>query len=177
VSSARAWFPLHSGGVNDALGWVEVSVYPLAHGDDDPVAVPGADLALAQAVRDTLQGSRLFDARATGRWRTAVRFGEARFSGSSYEFALVMADRLARGREFFARGRIIATGSSSAWHAGKVETVEGREAKCALLLAQALAGDRVLLPKAWEGAMDAGFGPGLRARGASVAYVERIGLI
>ncbi len=32
VSSARAWFPLHSGGINDALCWVEVSVYPLARG-------------------------------------------------------------------------------------------------------------------------------------------------
>jgi hypothetical protein len=177
VSTARVWFPLHSGGVNDALCWVETSVYPLAHQEDDPVAVAGADLALQQGVRDTLAGARLFDARATGRWRTVVTFGTPRFQGGSWELALVMADRLARGREFHPRGRLIATGCSSAWHAGKVDTVDGRAAKCALLLAEALPGDRVLLPKAWEAELSPEFVVALKAKGASISCVERIGLI
>jgi hypothetical protein len=100
-----------------------------------------------------------------------------RFAGDSYQLALVMADRLARGREFVPRGRLIATGSSTAWHAGQVEAVAGREAKLALILAEAAAGDRVLLPAAWRAALPPGWIDGLRAKGASCACIDRIGLI
>ena len=47
VSSARAWFPLHSGGADDSLCWVEVSVHPIERGDgeradeEQTIAVPG----------------------------------------------------------------------------------------------------------------------------------------
>jgi hypothetical protein len=182
VSSVRTWFPLHSGGIHDVLGWVEVSVHPADEqgqgGDEeDAIAVPGVDAAVQLAVRQALAGARHFDGRALGRWRTAVRFGEAHFSGASYQLALVMADRLARGREFVPRGRLIATGCSTAWHAGRVDPVEGRDAKMALILAQAGAGDRVLLPAAWEDALPPGYRAALRANGVSVACIERIGLI
>ncbi|MBA5637586.1 hypothetical protein H3H37_11025 [Duganella sp. LX20W] len=200
VASATAWFPLHSGGVNDCLGWVEVSVYPILEGvvgqdavgqrddasgqhrvdvedEEDTIAVPGLDLSAQLAVRRALAGARHFDGRGLGRWRTVVRFGQPRFQGASYELALVMADRLARGRECVPRGRIIATGCSSAWHAGQVETVDGCAPKLALILKQAEAGDRVLLPAAWHGQLPDGFGAALRARGASHACIERIGMI
>jgi hypothetical protein len=179
VSSARAWFPLHSGGVNDSLCWVEVSVYPATPegAEEDAIAVPGLDLGRQHAVRQALAGARHFDARALGRWRTAVRFGEQRFEGNSFELALVLADRVARGREFLPRGRIIATGCSNAWHAGRVEPVEGLAAKCALIAREAMPGDRVLLPRAWQAQLPVGFAEDLRARGASVACVERIGII
>lgn len=180
VSSARAWFPLHSGGINDSLSWVEVSVYPLEEdgGDEeDTIAVPGLGLTAQLAVRQALAGARHFDGRGLGRWRTVVRFGQPRFQGASYELALVMADRLARGREFVPRGRIIATGCSSAWHAGRVDTVEGRAAKMELILMQAVLGDRVLLPKDWQNDIDAAYVSALRARGASLACIERIGMI
>lgn len=180
VASARAWFPLHSGGINDSLCWVEVSVYPLADptpDEEDSIAVAGADLTLQAAVRQALAGARHFDGRGLGRWRSVVRFGQPRFQGNSFELALVMADRIARGREFVPRGRLIASGSSGAWHAGRVEAVEGLDAKCALIAQQAMAGDRVLLPKAWEAALPAEFAAGLRAKGASVACVDRIGII
>lgn len=182
VSSVRTWFPLHSGGINDALAWVEVSVSPLA-GDDagaeeeDTIAVPGADAAAQLAVRQALAGSRHVDSRGLGRWRTVVRFGEPRFTGDSYQLALVMADRLARGRDFVPRGRLIATGTSAAWHAGQVDTVAGGEAKLALILAEAAAGDRVLLPAAWRDALPPGWRDALRAKGASCACVDRIGMI
>jgi hypothetical protein len=178
VSSARAWFPLHSGGINDSLCWVEVSVYPAAlEGQEEDIAVPGLDLTRQLAVRQALLGARHFDGRSLGRWRTAVRFGQERFQGNSCELALVLADRLARGREFLARGRIIATGCSGAWHAGRVDPVEGVEPKCALIAREAAPGDRILLPKAWQPQLPEGFAEGLRAQGASVACVERIGII
>jgi hypothetical protein len=180
VSSARAWFPLHSGGINDSLCWVEVSVYPLVAGepeDEDMIAVPGLDLTQQLTVRQALTGARHFDAARSRQWRSVVRFGQPRFQGNSFELALVMADRMARGREFLPRGRVIASGASSAWHAGRVDAVDACEAKCALILAQAVAGDRILLPKAWESALPAGFVSALSAKGASLACVERIGII
>ena len=180
VSSARAWFPLHSGGINDALCWVEVSVYPLdgpAGGEEEAIAAPGLDSARQAGVRHALAGARHFDGQAGGRWRTTVRFGADSFHGNSYELALVLADRIARGREFIPPGRIIASGASSAWHAGQVDAVEGLGPKCALIEREAAAGDRVLLPRAWEPALPAGLRDGLRRKGASLACVDRIGII
>ncbi|USX12234.1 hypothetical protein NHH88_21355 [Oxalobacteraceae bacterium OTU3CAMAD1] len=195
VSTVRAWFPLHSGGVNDELAWVEVSVFPIeagpaavdvsanathtaaANSEEDTIAAPGLDLSAQQDIRQTLAGARHFDGKGLGRWRSVVRFGQPRFQGGSYQLALVMADRLARGREFVPRGRIIATGCSSAWHAGRVDTVEGREPKLELILRQVSAGDRVLLPKAWEEWLPPGFKADLRQKGATLACIDRIGMI
>jgi len=180
VASARTWFPMHSGGEHDGLGWVEVSVRPLAgamDADDDAISVPDLDALRQGQVRAVLAGARHFDGRGQGQWKTTVRFGEAGFSGDSYGLALVMADRMARGREFMARGRVIATGTSSAWHTGKVDTVDALAPKCALITREAGPGDRILLPRAWEGALPQGMRETLRARGASLACVERIGII
>lgn len=181
VSSARAWFPLHSGGINDALAWVEVSVRPLAageaHEEEATIAAPALDLATQQSVRQTLAGARHFDGKGQGRWKTAVRFGQPRFHGESWQFALVMADRLARGREFVPRGRIIASGSSSAWHAGRIDPVEGLQPKLELIQAEAGPGDRVLLPHAWQQALPPGYRAALRAKGAALACVETLGWI
>jgi hypothetical protein len=184
VSSACAWFPLHSGGAGDSLCWVEVSVHPLAGEADGAaieeeatISVPGQDAARQLAVRQVLGGARHYDGRGPGRWRTTVRFGAPYFQGRSYELALVLADRMARGREFLPRARLIATGCSDAWHAGRVDGVEGLAPKCALLLREADCGDRVLVPRAWQSELPAGMIEALRARGASLACVERIGLI
>jgi len=179
VSTARAWFPLVSGGAGDSLCWVEVSVRPAPHAGDEEasIAAPGADAALQARVRAVLLGARHFDGRGLGQWRTTVRFAETRFQGGSFELALVMADRMARGREFLARGRVLASGQSASWHAGRVETVEGIEPKCALLGREAGPGDRILLPRAWEGRLPAGWREEIKARGASLACVDRIGII
>lgn len=192
VSTARAWFPLHSGGINDSLSWVEVSVFPVeraagraaeraaedaADDEEASIATPELDLTGQLAVRQALAGARHFDGRGLGRWRTVVRFGQPRFQGNSFELALVMADRLARGREFVPRGRIIASGSSQAWHAGRVDAVEGCAPKCALIARQAVAGDRILLPKAWEQQLPDGFCQLLRDKSATLALIDRIGII
>jgi hypothetical protein len=183
VATARAWFPLHSGG-EGSLAWVEVSVHPLARqlGQDAPdeeqtIAAPDQDAARQLAVRQVLAGARHFDGRALGRWRTVVRFGAQAFSGRSWELALVMADRLARGRDFVPRGRLIASGCSSAWHAGRVDPVDALAPKCALLMREAGPGDRILLPRDWQEGLPDGFVEGVRAQGASLACVERIGII
>jgi hypothetical protein len=180
VSSARAWFPLHSAGAGDSMCWVEVSVFPVdaAVADEEAaISVPGQDAALQHAVRRTLGGARHFDGRSGAGWRTAVRFGQPRFQGNSFELALVMADRIARGREFLPRGRIFASGCSGAWHAGRVDPVEAIDAKCALMLREAAPGDRVLLPRASQAQVPEGFAQQLRERGASLACVERIGIV
>jgi hypothetical protein len=180
VSTVRTWFPLHSGGVHDTLGWVEVSVFPLeapASAEEDSIAAPGLDLAAQQEVKQTLAAARHFDGKGLSRWRSVVRFGQPRFQGGSYQLALVMADRLARGREFVPRGRIIATGCSSAWHAGRVDTVDGREPKLALIFNQVNTGDRVLLPRDWQDQLPPGFAAGLRQKGASLACIDKIGMI
>jgi hypothetical protein len=186
VASARAWFPLHSGEAG-SLGWVEVSVHPLSRDgkngaqdaleEEQTIAVPDQDAARQLAVRQVLSGARHYDGRALGRWRSVVRFGAEAFAGRSWELALVMADRLARGREFVPRGRLIASGCSSAWHAGRVDAVEGVAPKCALLLREAGPGDRILLPRAWQEQLPEGFAEQLRVQGASLACVERIGII
>ena len=134
-------------------------------------------LAAQQEVRHTLSAARHFDGKGLNRWRTVVRFGQPRFQGNSYQLALVMADRLARGREFVPRGRIIATGCSSAWHAGRVDTVDGREPKLELILNQVNHGDRVLLPKDWQDQLPPGYAAGLRQKGASLACIDKIGMI
>ncbi|MCC2972572.1 hypothetical protein [Massilia sp. IC2-476] len=179
VSAARAWFPLYSGGAGDSLCWVEVSVRPAPHeGEEEAsIAAPGVDAALQARVRGVMAGARHFDGRGLGQWRTTVRFGVEHFQGGSFELALVMADRMARGREFLARGRVLATGQSSSWHAGQVETVEGVAPKCALLAREAAPGDRILVPRAWESQLPEGWRESIRSRGASVACVDRIGII
>jgi len=55
--------------------------------------------------------------------------------------------------------------------------VDALAPKCALILREAGPGDRILLPKAWESALPQGMREALRARGASLACVERIGII
>jgi hypothetical protein len=180
VSTVRTWFPLHSGGINDTLGWVEVSVFPLeapADAEEDTITAPGLDLTAQQEVKQTLTAARHFDGKGLNRWRSVVRFDQPRFQGGSYQLALVMADRLARGREFVPRGRIIATGCSSAWHAGRVDTVDGREPKLELIFNQVNTGDRVLLPKDWQDHLPPGFAAGLRQKGASLACIDKIGMI
>lgn len=180
VASSRAWFPLVSGGEGDSLSWVEVHVRPSqADGEDEEsrIAVPGVDAALQARVRGVVVAARHHDGRGMRQWRTTVRFAQERFQGASFELALVMADRMARGRDFLPRGRLLATGQSSSWHAGQVENVDGVEPKCALLLREAQPGDRILLPRAWEAELTPEWRARIKAQGASVACVDRIGII
>ncbi len=183
VSSSRCWFPMHSGGVHDSLNWVEVCVHPLQSPaqtvapdtEESTITVVGLPLTRQLVVRQVLAAARQFDPKGEGRWRTVVYFGQSQFQGDSYQLALVMADRIARGRDFAARGRLIASGCSNAWDSGQVQTVEGCAAKCALLAAHLTAGDRILLPKAWQPDVPQALLDAVKRQGASLACIERIG--
>ncbi|KFC65195.1 hypothetical protein FG94_03875 [Massilia sp. LC238] len=158
---------------------VDAGVPPAREGGEGGggAAAPGVEAAGRGGGAAVRPPPRHFDGRGLGQWRTTVRFGEERFQGASFELALVMADRMARGREFLARGRVLATGQSTSWHAGRVETVEGVLPKCALLGREAAPGDRILVPRAWEAQLPPGWRAALLGRGASLACVDRIGII
>lgn len=110
---------------------------------------------------------------------TLVRFS-APFRQSSYELALVLADRLARRLELPPAGRLIATGCSTAWHMGKVDTVDSSVEKCAYLAKELAPGDRAVLPKAWLQTapeavavlLDSEY---VRSGAASVALIDKVG--
>ena len=51
------------------------------------------------------------------------------------------------------------------------------ELPSALIGREAQAGDRVLLPRAWEAGLPPGLHDALRSKGASLVCVERIGII
>ena len=106
---------------------------------------------------------------ATGLARLNRRRSDQRTTGFDQQHA--------RGREFVPRGRLIASGCSSAWHAGRIDTVEGRVAKLELIFNQVNTGDRVLLPKDWQEQLPPGYAAGLRQKGASLACVDKIGMI
>lgn len=144
--TAKAWFPL-VGGVQE-LAWVEVTVQPCddCPGTDKGIAVGEAPDGLREQITQVLQAARGIDTDGGSGWRTAVRFSRTNFSDESYQLALVMADRIARGREPQPRGRLIATGRSTQWARGQVETVGGLEEKIALCAMQGAQHDRLLLP-------------------------------
>lgn len=173
---ARAWFPLVSGDrAQDRLAWVEVTV--LAgdpQGPVGPIAFSGnLPKHHADRGREVLTAARDLDGKP-GHWRTSVRFGQHGFSDNSWELALVMADRIARGRDLPAAGRLIATGCSSRWSQGRVERVGGTDDKCRLFLDQAAPGDRILIPAAWRDDLPMGLAQSLASRGASLGILDRL---
>lgn len=118
-------------------------------------------------------------------WQTRITLPGDAFTGNSFELALLLADRIARGREFpMPHGsRLIATGSLSrdetlaeTMCSGSFGSVilptDTLTRKCALLEREARRGDRVLLPGNWqsESAL-VGTRTTLRNRGVSLATV------
>lgn len=118
-------------------------------------------------------------------WQTRITLPSETFSGHSYELALLLADRIARGREFpMPHGsRLIATGSLSrdeplaeTERNGSFGSVllptDTLARKCALLERETRRGDRVLLPGNWksEPAL-ASTRSALRNRGVSLSTV------
>lgn len=170
---ARVWYPVLHGedGETDRLLDLEVILRPSqppTH-QDDPIQITGLPWHDATEFAKLLRDLRALEGRQ-GEWETLVRFA-AGSQGRSSELALVLADRIARGREFPARGRLMATGMVD--QRGDVQSVEGLERKCRLMLEHAQPGDRILMPEAWRQEAT-GYLKALREKGASGAFISSI---
>ena len=199
---AEVWFPV--GGATEEMRSLQVAVRPLVRqeeGEDEINRIRVADLdgPMLRHLRYVLQRSREMDDRL-GEWRTYIQFskkweddsaewvradrpatGKKTFQGSSVELALILADRIARGREFPAAGKLIATGEvdDSDGSLRATLAVESCERKCKLILQWAETGklkegDRVLLPKTWQGKLPQGFLDALRKKRVSCVLIDRI---
>lgn len=185
VSRASAWFPLVGGGAgdHDTLARVDVAVRECVddsadlstpdRASEDKIEVNGLPWTQRHAAASVLSAARMLDRRSVRRWVTVASFSQS-FQMRSYELALVLADRLARGRMLPPRGRLIATGMSPNWSVGAISAVDGLEGKCRLILRQAGAGDRILLPAEWRPMLAPDFVDGVRDRGASLAFVSQV---
>ena len=174
IRTCRVWFPLVGGGAHDCLSWVEVAQCAQASANHIEIAITGIDASAQWQVDQVLQAARAHETGGVARWRTAVHFAPTSFVGNSWELALVLADRIGRGRAYAPRARLIASGASSRWQDGAVESVAACQPKCELILREAQAGDRVLLPQAWQAEMPADFFQQLRAKGASGALLTQL---
>lgn len=106
-----------------------------------------------------------------------VRFPDHAFMDSSWQFALVVADRIARGRDFCGLGKTVASGRilpDVGERFGNVFAVGAIEQKCALILRQAERHMRVLLPAACRDQVPAAFLETLSAQGAGCALVAKL---
>lgn len=174
IRTCRVWFPLVGSGAHDCLSWVEVAQCAQASANNMEIAITGIDASAQWQVDQVLQAARAHETGGAARWRTAVHFAPTSFVGNSWELALVLADRIGRGRAYAPRARLIASGASSRWQDGVVESVAACQPKCQLILREAQAGDRVLLPQAWQAEMPADFFQQLRAKGASGALLTQL---
>ncbi len=110
VRRSRVWFPLVSGNHGlDRLAWAEVAVAPRSPDENQQseaeITVTGqCPVGVARQLSDLLAQAREADSIHVQRWQTAVRFSQWDFTDNSYQLALVMADRIARGREIPAPG-------------------------------------------------------------------------
>lgn len=172
---ARAWFPLVSGDrAQDRLAWVEVTVLA---GDPKARWGPSPSPAICPSImpigaREVLTAARDLDGKP-GHWRTSVRFGQHGFSDNSWELALVMADRIARGRDLPAAEHLIATGCSSRWSQGRVQGWGVRTINAGYSwIRQPLA--TTLIPAAWRDDLPMGLAQSLASRGASLGILDRL---
>jgi hypothetical protein len=174
---ATVWFPVIEGVAEaDKLLSVEVAVQALSAAlpEGDPLRLAG-HAQIDKAARQTSELISLVreaDPHGSGNWNTHVRIGGEK-QGNSWELALALADRIARGREFPARGRLIATGALNRTRLGEVEHVDGIERKCALILCELVKGDRVLLPESWRVQLPAGFMRAVQSKEASCALIRQ----
>ncbi len=176
IRQQRVYFPLIGSGAHDCLSWLEV----WARAEAKPVTlvanVLGLDVAQQAQALEVLQAARSHEAKNAMYWRSVLHFAPTSFVGNSWQLALVLADRIARGRAFAPRGRLLATGCSSRWAEGVVESVAGCAEKSTLLLQEVSSGDRIILPAAWQAQQSSTWLQEIQAKGASCVYISQLGL-
>lgn len=173
----QVWFPVVGGSEGeDKLVSLMMTLHQLESPDNpESVQISGLpEMAGAQSERLIKLISNMWklDAHGSNEWNTHLHF-ERGFEGDSCELAVVLADRIARGREFPAKGRLIATGSVDDLSRVTLPT-DSCERKCKLILKDAKEGDRVLLPAAWTSSIPVGFMGSLLSKGASCVLLERV---
>ena len=160
--SAIAYFPVVSGNtvelvsvrvtLRDAQTELTASSHrsaARAHGDALIHIVGLANRKQSEGARDTLVAARAMADAYGPPVQTVVEFSKSVIQ-TSYQLALVLADRIARGLEVPPRqGRLIATGASDQWQSGAVQTVGDAKQKCRFLAGEIRAGDRIVLPGEW----------------------------
>lgn len=157
---AVAYFPVVTGNAAQ-LHEVQVTVSPLPSDRqyEEVIRVVGAASAGAQkgAVEAVLKAVRHQERLSARRWETVVHFPNDSVAGDSYQLALAVADRMARGREWPSHaadgtpGRVFATGAIDVGEQrpGRVKTVGEMIVKLSLLKTELRDGDTLLLPSAW----------------------------
>jgi hypothetical protein len=155
----ETWFPT-IGARGPELNSVRVVVTPVANRSPGPVEVLGTtDRNIKARALAVLATVRRHD-RGGKRWNTWVHFSGFSFEGRSFELALAVADRIARGREWPGQGRVLATGAVDDV-TGSVLNVDerpplaggaspGGTGKLDLLQREARLYDTLLLPQAWD---------------------------
>jgi hypothetical protein len=185
VRTVRVWFPLVAYQAEAAsLQELELILRPLGTATEaekdriDILGLPGMPLAQRQSMERLLRGLRHKDRHGSGEWQTLLRLPKVAFVGDSWQLALALADRIARGREFAGTGMLMATGqigfTPNGEPSGQVLHVDGIPDKCAVMLAQVQAGARILLPESWRGQVGRAWLQQVVDKGGSVAFVGKI---
>lgn len=170
---------------NDRLLSLKIRIATVNSKNEAKTEIRGGTPQQAVHIERLLTAFRQRDNPHGQHWQTRITLPGEAFTGNSFELALLLADRMARGREFpMPHGsRLIATGSLS-----RDETLADTERsgcfgsvllptdtlvrKCVLLERTARRGDRVLLPGNWQGEPAlANTRNALRNRGVSLATV------
>lgn len=153
--TGEAWFPLDSD--QPDILQLRVTTSPLTPNNPSATVVFNAKAGskIGDEISQTLQQARNFDPRSEN-WLTLVELPEAKpqtdgssqyFTGNSYQLALVLADRIARGRDIAPpQGKLIASGQSSQWQEGIIEAVGGLDTKLRYLEALLTPQDRLIIP-------------------------------
>lgn len=170
---------------NDLLLTLKIRIAAVNRENEAKTEIRGATQQQAAHIESLLTTFRNRDNPRGQHYQTRISLPEEPFTGNSFELALLLADRIARGREFpMPHGsRLIATGSLSrdetlaeTARSGSFGSVllptDTLTRKCALLERETRRGDRILVPGNWQSEPAlVGTRTTLRNRGASLATV------
>lgn len=197
--NAKVFFPVLGAPGHEALYAVRVVVSEISAGAgiaESIVVVGTANVTTEHRAKQVIDAVRRLEPPSARLWQTVVELPQIAFDGGSFELATVVADRIARGREWPGSGRVIASGSIDVHDIpGRVLEVEnelaaGRgqagdkaleqtrtDTKTALLAREVLPYDTILLPKdgqdkmGWPATAPKGL---VDWSGPQVIYVDRV---
>lgn len=160
---AEALFPVVLGDGDEArLVRLTLELTPHQPGGSSEISVHGQGISdrIRERIKALLAATRQADpdTLSTPGWHTTVTFS-TNFSGNSWELALVLVDRIARGSLVPPCGRLFASGGvvspqdlEDGVYASPLDVVnvEGEATKLDLLQRVASIGDRILVPADWS---------------------------